>query len=74
MSDFIEDLKYMCSSSNTSSRGFYIFVAIMLCLLPVGAIAGIVMMFITGFTGLKVILTLVAIAVEVAVFFWLKKS
>ena len=74
MSDFIEDLKYMCSSSNTSSRGFYLFVTAMLILIPLGAIASLVMMFVTGFTAAKIILFVVAVAIEAGVIVWLKRA
>lgn len=76
MKDFIEELKYMCTSSN--AKGFYIFVSIMLVILLI-AIPVMLIMFIVntvkyGFAPLFLILTLVAIAIFVGVIVWLKKS
>lgn len=76
MKDFIEELKYMCTSSN--AKGFYIFVSIMLVVLLI-AIPVMLIMFIVntvkyGFTPLFLILTLVALAIFIGIVVWLKKS
>ena len=76
MKDFIEELKYMCTSS--SAKGFYIFVAIMLVALLI-AIPTMLILFIVntvkfGFSPLFLILFLVALAIFIGVVIWLKKS
>ena len=76
MKDFIEELKYMCTSSN--AKGFYIFVSIMLVVLLI-AIPVMLIMFIVntikyGFTPLFLILTLVALVIFIGIVVWLKKS
>lgn len=76
--DFFSDLKYMCSSANTKSRGTYLMIAAILILLPIAAISGIVATVIYiaagNFQLVPLIITVVAIVVEVALIVWLAKS
>ena len=78
MKDFIYDLKYYCSSANTKSRGTYIMIAIILLILPIAAISGIVAEIVyisaSNFQLLPLIITVVAIILEVLLIVWLKKS
>ena len=74
MKDFFSDLFYYCSSSNTSSRGFYIFITVMLFAIPVGVLASIIMMIVSGFSVLKLVLILVGIAAEAGVVVWLNRG
>lgn len=78
MKDFFYDLKYYCSSANTKSRGTYIMIAAILILLPIAAISGIVAEVIyiaaSNFQLLPLIIAIVAIAFEVFLVVWLKKS
>ena len=78
MREFISELMYMCSPSNTKSRGTYIMIAIILILLPIAAISGIVATIIYAVAGnfqaMPLIITVVALVVEVALIIWLKKS
>lgn len=79
MKDFIEDLKYMCSSSNTTSRSFYIIVTValiaLLIMVPIsGVIIGINLA--KGYTVPVVmyILLVGSLAAAIGVIVWLKKS
>lgn len=78
MRNFIDELRYMCSSSNTKSRGLYILITIMLIVMPLGAIAGLVGFFIclaaSNFVALPLIISIVLIIIEVALILWLVKS
>lgn len=74
MREFISDLKYMCSADNQSSRGFYIFITILLILVPLVAIGDLIYKAIVGFAVVDIIIIIAAIAVEIGVIFWLKKS
>lgn len=78
MKDFFYDLKYYCSSANTKSRGTYIMIAAILILLPIAAISGIVAEVVyiaaSNFQLLPLIIVVVAIAFEVFLVAWLKKS
>ena len=78
MKDFIEELKYMCSSSNTKSRGLYIFITIFLCIMLI-AIPATLILFIVNlvkgfFNPLFLILMIVALVIFVGLIVWLKKS
>lgn len=74
MREFISDLKYMCSADNQSSRGFYIFITVLLILIPVAAIVDIIWKAIVGFAVVDIIILIAAVAIEIGVIFWLKKS
>ncbi len=78
MRDFIENLKYLTSSSNSSSRGFYIFIAIMLVVLliaiPVMLILFIVNTIKYGFAVLPLILFIVVLALFIGTIIWLQRS
>lgn len=73
MRDFFDDLKYMCSADNTTSRGIYIVIAIALVLLPIASITGFVA-FAMRKVVFSLILGIVAILLEVGLVIWLKKS
>lgn len=77
MKDFIEELKYMCTSSK--AKGFYCFVAFALVMLILGAIASLVMIVVNlvafkAFSFLWLGLFLTALIITVAIIVWLKKS
>lgn len=79
MKEFFEELFYMCSSSNTKSRGLYIFIVIAMALLALGGVASLIMLivnFVTtkAFSILWLALALVTWGVLIAVIIWLKKS
>ena len=80
MKEFLSELLYMCSASNTKgTRGFYIGVTAMLALLTLGLIASIVLLVLNivlygAFKILFLALALVALAIEIIVIVWLKKS
>ena len=78
MRDFIENLKYLTSSSNSSSRGFYIFIAIMLVALliamPVMLILFIVNTIKYGFAVLPLVLFVVVLALFIGTVIWLQRS
>jgi hypothetical protein len=78
MKEFFEELSYMCSSSNTKSRGLYIFIAIAMAIMAIGAVVMAVMFIVNtikyGFTPLFLILLLVDVVLLVGVIIWLKKS
>ena len=78
MRDFIENLKYLTSPSNSSSRGFYIFIAIMLVALliamPVMLVLFIVNTVKYGFAVLPLILFLVVVALFIGTIIWLQRS
>lgn len=79
MKEFFEEFAYMCSASNTKSRGIYIFIAVALALMLLGAVAMIVMLLVNvikfgAFSPIWAILLLLDIIIFVAVIIWLKKS
>ena len=78
MKEFFEEFAYMCSASNTKSRGFYIMLAIGMVLLTLGGLAGIVLNIVTLVKGIWqfyfLLLTLLVIGVNVALIVWLVKS
>ena len=78
MKEFIEDLKYMCSSSNTTSRGFYIGITVILVLMLLGMVASLVLLIVNAVKGffnpLFAILFVVALIIFVGVIIWMKKS
>jgi hypothetical protein len=78
MKEFFEELSYMCSSSNTKSRGLYIFIAIALAIMAI-ALPVMLIMFIVntvkfGFTPMFLILLAVDLVLLIGVIVWLKKS
>lgn len=79
MKEFFEELSYMCSSSNTKSRGLYIFIAMAMALLAIGAPVMIIMIIVnlvkfSAFSPLWAILLLVDIGALIGTIVWLKKS
>ena len=78
MKEFFEEFAYMCSSSNTKSRGLYIFIAIALAVLALGTVASLVLFIVNtikyGFTPLFLILFVVSLLILVGMIVWLKKS
>lgn len=79
MKEFFEELSYMCSSSNTKSRGLYIFIAIAMVLMAIGALAMTVMLIVNivkfgAFSPLWAILLVADIGALIGVIVWLKKS
>lgn len=79
MKEFFEEFAYMCSASNTKSRGIYIFIAVALALMLIGAVAMIVMLLINvikfgAFSPIWAILLLLDVIIFIAVIIWLKKS
>lgn len=78
MRDFIENLKYLTSASNSSSRGFYIFIAIMLVALliamPVMLVLFIVNTIKYGFAVLPLILFIVVLVLFIGTIIWLQRS
>lgn len=79
MKEFFEELSYMCSSSNTKSRGLYIFIAIAMALMAIGAPAMIIMLIVNvvkfgAFSPLWAILLVVDLGVLIGMIVWLKKS
>ena len=79
MREFIEDFMYMCSASNTKSRGFYIFVAVGLCILLLGMIANLILIIANivkgfGVSPINVILFIVCIGLFAGTIFWIAKN
>ena len=78
MKEFFEELKYMCSASNTKSRGTYIMVVVTLIALLIAFVAGIVAEIVyisaSNFQILPLLISVIALAVEIALIVWLKKS
>lgn len=79
MKEFFEELSYMCSSSNTKSRGLYIFIATAMALMFIGAIVMLVMLIVNvvkfgAFSPIWLILLIADLAALIGVFIWLKKS
>lgn len=77
MKEFIEELKYMCTSSK--AKGFYIFVTIVLVALILGCFVSLIMMVVNliaykAFSALWFVLFLVTLIITIAVIIWLKKS
>lgn len=77
MREFFEDVKYMCSSSNTKSRGFYLAVTIASILFLFVSIAAIVLV-VVGVIKTNIvqviIASIVAIALVVGVWVFLAKQ
>lgn len=77
MKQFFEDFMDMCSSNNTSSRGFYIFLAVMMVLLVIGSLVGIIRLIAsikTGITIGAIIFAVAPVLVLVGLIIWLAKS
>lgn len=79
MKEFFEELSYMCSSSNTKSRGLYIFIAAAMALMLIGAIAMVIMLIVNivkfgAFSPIWAILLIADLVALIGVFIWLKKS
>lgn len=78
MKEFFEEFAYMCSSSNTKSRGLYIFIAIALIVLALGSLASLILFVVNtikyGFTPLFLILFVVSLLILVGMIVYLKKS
>lgn len=78
MKDFIDELKYMCSASNTSSRGFYIgitlFLIVMAVCIPVSLILLIINLIKGYFSFMFLGLFIVSLAITIGLVVWLKKS
>lgn len=78
MKEFISDLFYMCSASNTTSRTFYIIVTTILGILTLAIPGTLVFLIVSIVKGmavvLPIILLVVCIIIYVAVLIWLKKS
>ena len=78
MKEFFEEFGYMCSSSNTKSRGLYIFIAFALVVLAMGCLASLILFVVNtikyGFTPLFLILFVVSLLILVAMIVYLKKS
>ena len=78
MKEFFEEFAYMCSSSNTKSRGLYIFIAIALIVLALGSLASLILFVVNtikyGFTPLFLILFVVSTLILVGTIVYLKKS
>ena len=79
MKEFFEELSYMCSSSNTKSRGLYIFIAASMALMLIGAIAMVIMLIVNvvkfgAFSPIWAILLIADLAALIGVFIWLKKA
>lgn len=79
MKEFFEEFAYMCSASNTKSRGLYLFIAATLAFLVIAAVAMIVLLLINvikygAFSFLWAGILLFDIVILVALLIWLKKS
>lgn len=78
MKEFVEDLKYMCSASNSTSRGFYIFIVASLIALILGMFASLALIIINavqGYSiGLFVGLFVVTLILTVGMIVYLKNS
>ena len=78
MKEFVSDLFYMCSSNNTSTRGFYIFVTALLAILTLAIPIMLILIIINIVKGaafvLPLILLSVAVAIYIGVIVWLNKS
>ena len=79
MKDFFGELFDLCSSSNKSSRGFYLIVTAALFLFALLSVLSVVMVVVSLVKGVqldvvKYILSALPIVVTVAIVVWLKKS
>ncbi len=79
MKEFLDELMYMCSSSNSKSRGFYIFIASCLVAMLIGAVVMVVILLINiikfkAFSFLWLVLLILDIAAFIGVLIWLKRS
>ena len=73
MSEFINDLKYYCSSANEKSKWTYRMIVACLILLPIAAIIGIVA-FCIRHVAMPLIIGIVCLLITVALVIWLIKS
>lgn len=78
MREFFEELGYMCSASNEKSRGLYIFIAIALAVLALGAVVSLVLFIVNtikfGFYPLFLVLFIVTLLILIGMVVWLKRS
>lgn len=79
MKEFFEELAYMCSESNTRSRGLYIFIAIMMAVMAIGGLASLVLLLVNifvqkTFSILWLVLTILIFGILIGLIVWLKKS
>lgn len=79
MKEFFEELFYMCSSSNTKSRGLYIFIVVAMAVLLIGGIASVALLVINAvttktFSVLWLALALLTWGALIGIIIWLKKS
>lgn len=78
MKEFFSDLAYMCSASNSKSRGFYIAICIGMALLALGVVASLVLLIVNlvkgWFSPLFLILFIASLAILIGLIVWLKVS
>ena len=78
MKEFFSDLAYMCSASNTKSRGFYIAICIGMAILALGVVASLVLLIVNlikgWFSPLFLVLFLVTLGILIGLIVWLKVS
>lgn len=78
MKEFFEEFAYMCSSSNTKSRGLYLFIAVVLVILLVGSVASLALLLVNVIKGwfnpLFLILFIVQVVIFIGTIIFLKKS
>lgn len=78
MKEFFEEFAYMCSSSNTKSRGLYLFIAVALVILLVGSVASLALLLVNVIKGwfnpLFLILFIVQVVIFIGIIVFLKKS
>lgn len=78
MKEFFEEFAYMCSSSNTKSRGLYLFIAVALVILLVGSVASLALLLVNVIKGwfnpLFLILFIVQVVIFIGIIIFLKKS
>ena len=78
MKEFFEEFAYMCSSSNTKSRGLYLFIAVALVILLVGSVASLALLLVNVIKGwfnpLFLILFIVQVVILIGIIIFLKKS
>lgn len=78
MKEFFEEFAYMCSSSNTKSRGVYIMIAVTMVVLLIAFVAGVVAEVVYVMAGnfqiLPIAISIIALIIDIGLFVWLKKS
>lgn len=79
MKEFFEELMYMCSSNNSTSRGLYIFIAIAMVLMLLGGVGSLVLLLVNlivykTFKIMWLVLTIAIFVILTIVIVWLKKS